>query len=189
MAHASVYIPDLQLIFIYGGIEIQDSNNNKKVSYLFVYQPTLRYWKPLTGSNFNQAFHTLVSMGGALVAFGGLSDADCFSDEVLFYDISKSFFIHLVTYCYVAVLNKWRLLGGVPGYRGNIGRYGHSAVPVSEQTMLVFGGFKGQTYHELLQFTKGNCSSLQSNVSCLSSVCSWTDSYCTDITLDASRSS
>ena len=79
------------------------------------------------------------------------------------------------------------MLEEVPGYHGNISRYGHTAVSISDQAMLVFGGFKGQTYHELLQFNKGNCNQLKTRERCLTSLCAWSGIYCTDITLNKTR--
>ena len=89
MAHTSLYIPELELIYVYGGIEIVGLKHIE-VSYLYSYQPHLHYWRQLSSSSMSQAFHSLSLMGGALVAFGGLSNINCYVHQVTVYDISKS---------------------------------------------------------------------------------------------------
>jgi Fanconi anemia group I protein len=172
MGHTSVYIPELQLIFVYGGF--LSGNQGHHISTLLSYDPHNFHWSDVSSSHVGLAFHTTVLMGGALVIVGGTSSADCFYNYTLIYDL---------------ILDEWRELRDVPGFHGNVGRYGHSSVSLSDGNMLVFGGFKGQVYSQLLTLNKANCSSL-TNDSCLSSLCYWSedDATCSDITLDPYRS-
>ena len=89
MAHSSVYVSEVGLVYVYGGEMAVPNNRIMESSSLLVYNPLTYYWNQVKASSVRQAFHTTVLMGGALVSFGGYSEASCFSSEVSVYDIRK----------------------------------------------------------------------------------------------------
>uniref|UniRef100_A0A1X7VPN4 Laminin EGF-like domain-containing protein n=2 Tax=Amphimedon queenslandica TaxID=400682 RepID=A0A1X7VPN4_AMPQE len=81
--------------------------------------------------------------------------------------------------------NEWRTLS-LPGLPSNASRYSYSAVSPDNTTLLVYGGFKGSTFHDVLMFRVGrDCSEYDSVSSCSGSLCRWfNNSTCTDISLE-----
>lgn len=85
MAHSSVYVPQLNLIFIYGG----EYKGRHETSSLVVYDPLTRHWGQLSMGPHPQAFHSMVLVGGALVSFSGYSTNGCYSSKMVSYDIGN----------------------------------------------------------------------------------------------------
>lgn len=75
-----------------------------------------------------------------------------------------------------------------PGLPGNASRYSYSAVSLSNDSLLVYGGFRGETYRDVLEYRKGQCNTLFDRDNCLSSLCRWANSTCVDIDFEMDNS-
>ena len=87
MGHKSVYVPELNTVYVHGGYSITRGNVNS-LHDLYAYNPVDHVWRSLATSRGFLGYHSLVALGGVLVAFGGTSQ-ECFQDQVLFYNICK----------------------------------------------------------------------------------------------------
>ena len=101
MAHSSVYVPETGLLYIYGGEHLRDT-----LSSIIAYDPVTNYWsRVISEGTLRQSFHRTLLMNGALVSFGGYTTSDdCFSSELVIYDICKSLYIHVhILYKYIYI--------------------------------------------------------------------------------------
>ena len=87
MGHRSVYVDELNFVYVHGGYAIT-SGSSERLADLLAYDPVSRVWRRLTSSPMSLAFHSLAVLEGVLVAFGGTS-ADCFQDEVIVYSMCE----------------------------------------------------------------------------------------------------
>ena len=85
LGHSSVFVPELNVIYIYGG----EDNGRHELSTLLAYEPYQYYWKNVSTGPVKIAFHSTVLVGGALVSFGGYSTQDCFEDWLITYNLGK----------------------------------------------------------------------------------------------------
>lgn len=83
------------------------------------------------------------------------------------------------------VQDEWRKLS-IPGLPGNASRYGYSAVSPDSNSLLVYGGFRGSAYYDILSLKLGRgCSDYTEREECLRSLCRWiNNSTCTDININ-----
>lgn len=77
--------------------------------------------------------------------------------------------------------DQWTTLSQLPGQPQSAGRFGHSAVTNSNDSMLVIGGYNGVTMSaEVLLLTPVNCTVLADEEECLNeTLCGWSEKGCT----------
>lgn len=156
--HSSVYYPEKDLIYVYGGYH-SSQTDSLLVDSLYSYSPSKRSWRLLSPSLSPRYLHSSVIISGMMFIFGGNGHNSthdnagnkCFSVQFLAYDIE---------------CDSWSTMNEPP--IKNVGRYGHSAV-VYNNEMYIFGGFNGLMLNSLLKFYPGDCIVSPSLVSSASS--------------------
>jgi len=149
MGHSSVYSPESGLVFVCGGERwrLGSSNQVDLSDELLVYDPFVHTWSRLTASGSPRYLHSATLFGSLMLVYGGCDHSqsdgiigDCFSKDLLLYN---------------TVCDKWQEVEYL-GLPGNAGRYGHSALlDPMDSSLLVFGGYQGTLFHDLLRLNIG----------------------------------
>ena len=83
------------------------------------------------------------------------------------------------------VCNKWSTLS-LPGLSTRAERFGHSGV-VYEGSMLIFGGYNGIMFGEVLLLELKNCTVINNMEECVKETfCMWNKNQCTGLSLGTS---
>ena len=77
----------------------------------------------------------------------------------------------------IIACDQWTTLSQLPGQPESAGRFGHSAVTNSNDSMLVLGGYNGVTMSEdVLLLTLVNCTVMEDEEECLNeTLCVWSE--------------
>ena len=95
--------------------------------------------------------------------------------------VSKCTFIT----CTFTVCNEWSTYQ-FPGLPQDTGRFGHTSL-LTNNDMLIYGGFQGVMFHELLLFQIVNCSMYMDEEECVNDTfCGWIESVALCTRLDLS---
>ncbi|UXI20195.1 cytosol aminopeptidase [Sarcoptes scabiei] len=165
--HTSTYDHISRLIYVFGGYHSSSFSDNVLVDYLYGYNPKRESWILLSPSNQPRYLHSASIIDGLLLIYGGnghnLTDENtgtvCFSSQFLAYDISCDSW---------SILDTPKLKNVPEEEQSLVGRYGHSSV-VHDNSLLIFGGFNGIMYSNLLRFIPGNCSNIDNQYDCYTS--------------------
>ncbi|XP_025093871.1 attractin-like isoform X2 [Pomacea canaliculata] len=173
--HSSVYENNTGKIFVYGGYHsamTSGSSSYNLTDRLYSYDPTEHSWLLLHSSGHPRYLQSMVAADDFLLVYGGNTHNDttksrgakCYSSDFLLYDIK---------------CNSWHNVT-LPSL-DNMSRFGHSMVAYNG-FFILFGGFSGVMLNDLINITRGNCSSFENNSTCLSGVpglrCVWNNGTC-----------
>lgn len=168
--HSASWDPLTKKIYVYGGVVSESESTQVLSNRLYSYEPDKRIWTLLANASSSRFLHSATFVSPSLMlVFGGNTHNDtshsdgakCYSSDLLAYDV---------------VCDNWQQLSVPLELQSDLARFGHSAITF-ENSLYIYGGFDGQMLNDMLKYTPGNCSSLNTQSLCLNTLpgvkCVW----------------
>ncbi|KAJ8025805.1 Attractin-like protein 1 [Holothuria leucospilota] len=154
--HSSVYSPEMQKVFVYGGYPF-NRLENLPGGLLYEFDVVKQKWSILPSAMQSRFLHSAVLIGHKMYVFGGNSHTDsneykgaqCYSNNFMIYDID---------------CNSWHEEELSSGLYEQISRFGHQSVLYND-VMWLFGGYNGVMLNDIVTYTIVNCN-LLANETC-----------------------
>lgn len=155
--HSAVYHPESSSIIIYGGIAVRSVRYTTLSKKMFVFNIAYKFWTEIEyTSNMEPGLawvpqersqHTALIMGNYMIIYGGYvhihaSEEKCYDEGIYLYHLGCHQFVNH------SLVHQGTSYKSMP----KKGRFGHSAVGIHGNIMVIIGGFSGYPHGDVIAY-------------------------------------